>query len=257
MSYLDDLLASTRKRVAEARAAISDDALEQRVASMAAPRGFGAALRGEAVSVIAEIKRATPRAGDLNVDLDAASLALAYRDGGAAAISVLTEPDHFKGSLEDLAAARTSDLPVMRKDFVFDPFQVYEARAWGADAVLLIVRILGNELEGLIKLIRSLGMDPLVEVFSEDDLERALACGAEVIGVNHRDLETFDVDPERTAKLAPLLPEGVTLVGLSGVSTRADVEALGAAGAHAVLVGESLVTATDPAAKLAELLGAS
>src|SRR5688500_8571374 len=257
MPYLEDLLESTRRRVSEAQTLVTSDALEQRVASVPAAKGFAAALRRDEVAIIAEIKRATPRAGNLNVDLDAASMAMAFQDGGAAAISVLTEPDRFKGSLEDLAAAKTSDLPVLRKDFVVDPFQVYEARAWGADACLLIVRILGPELDQLTALTRSLGMEPLVEVFSSEDVDRALAAGAEVIGVNHRDLETFEVDPERTAKLAPLLPQGTTLIGLSGVSTRAEVEALGAVGAHAVLVGESLVTALDPSAKLTELRGAA
>ena len=257
MSFLDELLTSTRKRVAEARALTSDDALEQRVASISPALDLRAAIHRDEVSVIAEIKRATPSAGDLNVDLDAASLAMAYQNGGAAAISVLTEPERFKGSLEDLAAAKTSDLPVLRKDFVVDPFQIYEARAWGADACLLIVRILGPELGELIALTRSLGMAALVEVFSSEDVDRALAAGAEVIGVNHRDLETFEVDAERTAKLAPSLPQGTTLVGLSGVTTRAEVETLGEAGAHAVLVGEALVTAADPSAKLKELRGAA
>jgi indole-3-glycerol phosphate synthase len=207
------------------------------------------------VSVIAEIKRATPRAGALDLDLDAGRLAAAYADGGAVAISVLTEPDHFKGSIEDLQAARTAGLPVLRKDFVIDDLQVLESRAAGADAVLIIVRILGDELAGLVAATQSLGMDALVEVHDEAELERALEAGATLVGVNHRDLETFEVDPDRTAKLAPLLPEGTTLVGLSGVSTRAEVEALGRAGAAAVLVGESLVTAPDPAAKLRALTG--
>ena len=255
MSYLDDLLAATRRRVDEARSKISDDALEQRVASAVPPLGFRRSLNGAALAVIAEIKRATPRAGDLDVDLDAAKVAAAYREGGAAAISVLTEPDYFKGSLEDLQAAKAAGLPVLLKDFVIDPFQVYEARAWGADAVLLIVRILGDELADLAGLIRSLGMDALVEVHTEAELERATAVKANLIGVNHRDLETFDVDPNRTAKLAPMIPAGTTLVGLSGVSTRDEIEALAAAGAQAVLVGESLVTAPDPAAKLRELVG--
>ncbi len=255
MSYLEDLLESTRARIDETRSKVTEESLEQRVASADAPRGFKAALEGPDVELIAEIKRATPRAGDLNVDLDAARMAAAYRDGGAAAISVLTEPDHFKGSLEDLEAARSAGLPVLRKDFVIDPFQVYEARAWGADAVLLIVRILGPELEELARLSRSLSMDALVEVHDEDDLDRALGVGAEMIGINHRDLVTFEVDPDRTAKLAPRIPDGVAIVALSGLSTRAEVEALGDAGATAVLVGESVVTASDPAAKLRELRG--
>lgn len=257
MTYLQDLLSSTRARVAEARSKISDDALEQRVASMPPPRGFRRALQGEDVAIIGEIKRCSPSKGPFKEDLDAAPLARAYAAGGAVAVSVLTEPDRFKGSLEDLEAARSAGVPVLRKDFVLDPFQVQESRAVGADAVLLIVRVLGPELDDLLLATRSLGMDALVEVFDEVDLERAAAAGADLIGINHRDLETFEVDPERTAKLAPLAPEGVTIVGLSGVATRADVESLGAAGAHAVLVGEALVVAPDPAAKVRELRGDS
>ena len=257
MSYLESLLDSTRRRVAETRQKVTEATLEQRVASAAPPRGFRQALRRDDVSLIAEIKRATPRAGDLNVDLDARAMATAYKEGGAAAISVLTEPDYFKGSLEDLQAAQVVGLPVLLKDFVVDPFQVYEARAWGADAVLLIVRILGDELRDLVALIRSLSMDALVEVHTEADLDRALECDADLIGVNHRDLQTFEVDPDRTAKLAPRMPEGVTIVGLSGVSKRSDMETLRDAGAAAVLVGESVVTSTDPAAKIRELLGRS
>jgi indole-3-glycerol phosphate synthase len=143
----------------------------------------------------------------------------------------------------------------LRKDFVVDPRQLYEARAWGADAVLLIVRINGDEFGTLLKATASLGMDALVEVYDEADLERAVGAGATLIGVNHRDLETFEVDPERTRKLAALVPDGTTLVALSGVSTRADVEGLEEAGADAVLVGESLVVADDPVAKLRELRG--
>ncbi|HYI45929.1 MAG TPA: indole-3-glycerol phosphate synthase TrpC [Actinomycetota bacterium] len=255
MSYLDDLLRSTRNRIEEARSKLTDTALEQRVASAPSPRDLRAALSGEGISVIAEIKRATPRAGDLDLGLDAGRVAAAYRDGGAAAISVLTEPDFFKGSLEDMAAARGAGLPVMRKDFILDPFQVYEARAFGADAVLLIVRILGDELSDLVALTLALKMAPLVEVHTEGDLERALAAGADLIGVNHRDLDTFEIDPDRTAKLAPLVPDGTILVGLSGVSTRDEMQELEQAGAHAALVGESLVTSSDPAAKLRELLG--
>lgn len=255
MSYLDQLLASTRARVEATRGKIDEAALEQRIASVDAPRGFAAALSGEGISVVAEIKRATPRAGALDLDLDATRLAAAYASGGAAAISVLTEPDYFKGSIEDLQAARSAGLPVLRKDFPVDELQVLESRAAGADAVLIIVRILGPELGRLVAAVSALGMDALVEVHDEADLERALEAGATLVGVNHRDLETFDVDPERTAKLAPLLPAGTILVALSGVSRRAEVEELAAAGADAILVGESLVTASDPAAKLRELLG--
>ena len=256
MSFLSELLDSTRARVTEARALVSDEVLEQRVAAAEPPRGFRAALTGSETAIIAEIKRATPSKGPLDLDLDARKLAAAYRDGGAAAISVLTEPERFKGSLEDLSAATEAGLPVLRKDFVLDPWQVYEARAWGADAVLLIVRINGDEFATLLKTTTALGMDALVEVYNEADLERALEAGASLIGVNHRDLETFEVDPDRTRQLAGLIPEGTTLVALSGVSTRDQVERLAGVGADAVLVGESLVVADDPVAKLRELRGA-
>jgi indole-3-glycerol phosphate synthase len=255
MSYLTDLLATTRDRIKEARAAISDDVLEQRIAAQDAPRAFGAALSGDEVSIVAEIKRASPSKGPLNLALDAAALARSYAAGGAAAVSVLTEPERFEGSLDDLRAARGAGLPVLRKDFILDEFQVLESRAEGADAILLIVRALGAELERLVRTTAALGMDALVEIYDETDLERALDAGAEVIGINHRDLETFDVDPDRTAKLAPTVPEGKIVVALSGVSSRDEVVQLGAMGAHAVLVGESLVTAPDAAAKLRELLG--
>jgi indole-3-glycerol phosphate synthase len=255
MSYLDEILSSTRSRIADTRAQVNEAGLEQRVASVEAPRGFRAALTGEGIAVIAEIKRATPRAGPLDLDLDASRVAADFAAGGAAALSVLTEPDYFKGSIEDLHAVRSAGLPVLRKDFILEDFQVLESRAEGADAVLIIVRILGPELDRLVASVNALGMDALVEVHDETELERALDAGAELIGVNHRNLETFEIDPERTAKLAPLLPASVTLVALSGVSTRAQVEELEAEGASAILVGESLVTAPDAAGKLRELLG--
>ena len=255
MSYLEDLLVSTRARVTEARGKVTDEALEQRISAVAPARSLKDALSGPRTAVIAEIKRASPSKGALRDDLDAGSLARSYAEGGADAISVLTEPTGFKGSLDDMKVALGADLPVLRKDFIIDPFQVMESRAEGADAILLIVRTVGDEFSSLFQATRSLGMDALVEVFDETDLERALEVGAEIVGINHRDLETFEVDPDRTAKLAPRIPDGVIVVGLSGVETRADVERLEAAGAHAVLVGESLVTAADPIAKLRELKG--
>jgi indole-3-glycerol phosphate synthase len=256
MSFLDDLLASTRARVLETKKKLSEEALEQRVASSPPPKGFAHALLGEGLSVIAEIKRASPLKGALNLDLDAAPLARAYAEGGAAAISVLTEPERFKGSIEDMQAAKGAGLPVLRKDFILEPFQVLESRASGADAVLLIVRALGDDLAALASSCSALGMDALVEVHDENELEHALEAGATQIGVNHRDLATFEVDPDRTRKLAPLVPDGVTLVALSGVSRREEMVELSDAGADAVLVGETLVTAADPVAKLRELLGA-
>ncbi len=255
MSFLDDLVTSTRARVAEAKTKVTEETLEQRLAAVAGPRDFAAALTGDGMQVIAEIKRATPSRGPLDLDLNAAALAEAYAAGGAAAISVLTEPEYFKGSLEDLEAAKAAGLPLLRKDFILDEFQLLEARAAGADAVLLIVRILDERLEPLLRATRALGMEALVEVFHESELDAAVAAGARVVGVNHRDLETFEVDGRRTLELAPLAPSDVVLVAASGVSSRAEVEELQAAGVHAILVGESLVTAADPAAKLRELVG--
>jgi indole-3-glycerol phosphate synthase len=253
MSYLDDLLASTRRRVEVLKDTVGADRLTELIATADSPRGFTAACKSGTPALIAEIKRATPRAV-LNPDLDLTEMASIYATGGAAAISVLTEPDYFRGSPDDLGAARRAGLPVLCKDFIVDELQILEARAEGADAVLLIVRILGDEFEILMKSAASTGLDALVEVHDESDLERAADAGASLIGVNHRDLATFEVDPDRTAKLVPLMPDGATVVALSGVSRRADVERLAAAGAHAVLVGEALVTAGDPAAKIRELL---
>ena len=253
MSYLQELLTSTRSRVAETRAKVTDDVLEQRVASIAPPKSFIDALTSRRVAIIAEIKRRSPSKGALALDADAARTAQAYATGGAAAISVLTEPTGFDGSLEDLLAASSAGLPVLRKDFIIDDFQVMESRAWGADSVLLIVRALGAELDDLVASSRALGMEPLVEVHDDGELERALAANATLIGINHRDLDTFQVDPERTAKLAPSIPDDKVVIALSGVSTRDEVRALADAGARAVLVGESLMTSDDPAAKLREL----
>jgi indole-3-glycerol phosphate synthase len=253
LSYLERLVASTRGRIEDARRGVED--LAGRSASAPPVRSFAEALGGDEIAIVAEIKRASPRKGPLDLGLDAAATAAAYAHRGAAALSVLTEPDYFKGTLADLAAARGAGLPVLRKDFILDAVQLLEARAAGADAVLLIVRILDEALGDLHAETLALGMDALVEVHDEVELQRAVDIGAQLIGVNHRDLATFEVDPERTAKLAPLVPEGAILVSLSGVATRAEVEELQAQGADAVLVGESLVTAPDPAAKVRALLG--
>ncbi|MFN2587284.1 MAG: indole-3-glycerol-phosphate synthase [Actinomycetota bacterium] len=256
MSFLDELVAGARARAEAGKAALSDDVLEQRLAAAAPPRSLTAALTAPGISLIAEIKRASPLKGPLDLDLDAAPLARSYAAAGAAAISVLTEPDGFKGSLDDLTAALAAGLPLLRKDFLVDPWQVMESRAAGADAVLLIARVVGPALGSLVQAARALAMDALVEVHHEHELDEALASGATAIGVNHRDLATFEVDPERTAKLAPRIPDDRVTVALSGVSSRREVGQLEAAGADAVLVGESVVTASDPAAKIRELLGA-
>jgi indole-3-glycerol phosphate synthase len=199
------------------------------------------------VAVIAEIKRRSPSRGDLAPGLDAAGVAAAYERGGAACVSVLTDVEFFGGSADDLRAAREATaLPVLRKDFTVDARDVADARAMGADAVLLIVAALSDaELSEFLQLARTLGMAALVEVHDDDEARRALALGADVIGVNQRDLRTFEVDTARAERLARLLPDGVVRVAESGIRDRADVDRLRDAGYHAVLVGESLVTADD------------
>ena len=214
------------------------------------PRGFTQALDGrtpDEIAVIAEVKRRSPSRGDRAVELDPAVVAGEYVTGGAACLSVLTEELFFGGSPGDLRSARTAvDLPVLRKDFTVDARDVCDARIMGADAVLLIVAALDDrELFDFHALSDELGMDTLVEVHDENELERALAAGASLIGVNQRDLVTFEVDPLRAAQLVPLLPEGVVRVAESGITDRADAVALQCVGYHALLVGESLVTAKD------------
>jgi indole-3-glycerol phosphate synthase len=255
MSYLAGLIESTKVRIRRLSESMDLEQLQAAAAAGAPPRSLRASLMTEEIAIIAEIKRATPSRGALAPDLDAGKTARAYAAGGAAAISVLTEPESFKGCLEDLSAAKPSGLPLLRKDFILDRSQIFESRAAGADAVLLIVRVLGDELERLLTTCESLGMEALVEVFDESDLERAIAVGASIIGVNHRDLESFELDPDRTAKLSPLMQPESTLVALSGVTSHSDVVALGEVGADAVLVGEALVLASDPAAMLQTLRG--
>jgi indole-3-glycerol phosphate synthase len=216
-------------------------------------------LQGAGIGLIAEVKKASPSRGLLRADFDPVALARNYRDAGASAISVLTDERHFQGSLDHLRAIREAlpeRPPLLRKDFLVDEYQAYEARAHGADAILLIVAILEDSaLKDLIAIAGSLGMGALVEVHDEHDLKRAAAARANIIGVNNRDLRTFDVDLATTERLAPLAPPGSTLVAESGILTRDDVRRLEKCGAHAVLIGEALVTAADPAAKISELFG--
>jgi indole-3-glycerol phosphate synthase len=216
------------------------------------------ALRRDATSIIAEVKRASPSKGPIAPDIVAVEVAAEYIAGGTAAISVLTDERFFHGSLDDLrlVAAVAEQTPVLRKDFVLDAYQIAEARAAGAAAVLLIVAALTDEsLRELHQAACEYGLDALVEVHDEAELERALAAEATLIGVNNRDLRTFEVDLVTTERLATLVPPEVTLVGESGIRTRADVERLGRAGVHAVLVGETLMRAPDRAAAVRELLG--
>ena len=222
-------------------------------------RPFGAALRGDGLAVVAEIKRRSPSLGDLDPGLDPARVAASYEQGGAACLSVLTDESFFGGSVADLAAARAAtSLPVLRKDFTVAPADVYDARAMGADAVLLIVAALTpTELGMLHDLARSLGMDALVEVHDERDLDVALGAGATLVGVNQRDLVTFTVDTDRAVRLAAAIPEGVIKVAESGVDGPEAAARLAEAGYDAVLVGESLIRAGDRADAVASLRSAA
>lgn len=263
-TILDTIVSRREKDVAAAKAAVPEPELERRLASAPAAAGFEERLRRDApMAVIAEVKRASPSKGDIAPGMDAVDQAMKYARGGAAGISVLTEPTWFKGSLEDMSGVRAAvealgaaRPAVLRKDFIIDAYQVVEARVHGADAVLLIVAALDDaNLARLMTRSRELGMEPLVEVNNAEEMERALAAGARVIGINNRDLRSFAVDLGTTDRLAGMVRGGVLLAALSGISTRADVERFQAAGAGAVLVGESLMVAPDPAEKIRELRG--
>lgn len=265
-TILDTIVAQRREDVRAAKAAVPVSELEQRLGAALPVVAFGARLRRDTpMAVIAEVKRASPSKGDIAPGMDAASQAMKYARGGAAGISVLTEPTWFKGTLEDMSGARAAveaigeaRPAILRKDFIIDEYQVLEARVHGADSVLLIVAALNDAtLARLMARSRELGMEPLVEVNNAEEMQRALAAGAKVIGVNNRDLRSFKVDLGTTDRLAGMVSGGVLLAALSGISTREDVARFEAAGAGAVLVGEALVVADDPAAKIRELRGAA
>ena len=255
------ILARKAEEVAESAEREPLRQLARRAADADPPRGLRAALAGcidaGAPAVIAEVKKASPSKGVLRADYDPAGIGRAYAHGGATALSVLTDRDFFQGAAEHLGAARAaSGLPVLRKDFLIDPYQVYEARALGADAVLLIVAALGDTvLRELRDLAAHLGMDALVEVHDAEELERALAIDPDLVGINNRDLRTFDTDLATTARLRERVPGDVVLVTESGIHTRADVERMRDDGVHAFLVGEAFMTSPDPGARLAELFG--
>jgi indole-3-glycerol phosphate synthase len=255
--FLEQIVNSTRKSLAQHKEETPLASLERAIAYQASPRDLAGALRGDGISLIAEVKRASPSKRLLCPNLAASSLAHIYNESGAAAISVLTEPDYFLGSFADLEAVRMEvDLPLLCKDFILDGYQIYKARAHGADAVLLIAAILSqHELKTLLQITHSLGMSALVEVHNRDELVKALRVSPGIIGINNRNLEDFSVNLETTFKLQPLIPAGVLVVSESGIHTRNDVLRLQQAEVNAVLVGEALVTSPDPAAKIAELVG--
>jgi indole-3-glycerol phosphate synthase len=250
------ILADKTTEVAEQEKSMPLAALKELIEQREAPRDFPTALRDNGIRLIAEVKRASPSRGLLCPNFDPVFLARAYAEGGAAAVSVLTEVNHFQGSLEHLAAIRkAADIPLLRKDFIFDPYQVYESRAYGADALLLITAILDLEkLSELLTLSQSLGLSCLVEVHNESEVERALRAGARIIGINNRDLATFNVDLNATRRLRPLIPPDRTVVSESGINSREDIAKLKEWGVNAALVGEALVTSDDIQAKMRELL---
>ncbi|MGY5764445.1 indole-3-glycerol phosphate synthase TrpC [Brachybacterium sp. DNPG3] len=254
-TVLDDIIAGVREDLASRRAAVPAAAVRDAAVAAAPALDARAALAGDGATMglIAEVKRASPSKGELATIPEPAVLAGTYADSGASAISVLTEERRFRGTLADLDAVRERvAVPVLRKDFVVDPYQVDEARAHGADLVLLIVAALEDaQLAELDAQIRELGMQSLVETHTPEELERALALDAGIVGVNARDLKTLDVDLSRAAALLRSIPAGPLAIGESAVASVADVEAYARAGADAVLVGEALVTSGDPAAAVA------
>lgn len=255
--FLDKIVAQKRKEVEERQKVVPLPALEDAIAHRTAPLDLAEALKSEGISLIAEVKRASPSKGDLNVNLDVVALAKSYAENGAAAISVLTEENYFKGSGQDLEAVKKAlpKVPILRKDFILVPYQLYEARAWGADAVLLIAAILeDNVLRQLVALSQHLGMQCLLEVHNEAELKRTLKCDARLIGINNRNLDTLEVDINVTRELRPLIPPECLVVSESGIKGREDIEKLKAWGVDAVLIGEALVTAKDIPARLKELL---
>lgn len=221
------------------------------------PRDFGAALGREGVSLIAELKKASPSKGVIREDFDPEAIARTYAGNGARALSVLTDEAYFQGCDTYLQIARqVSGLPVLRKDFTVDLYQIYESRLIGADAILLIVALMdGGQLEDFHGLGRELGMAVLVEVHGAAEMERAAAAGAQIVGINNRDLRSFETRLDTTFALLPGLPDGAAIVSESGIHTREDVERLAAAGVDAMLVGESLMRAADVGAKVRQLLG--
>jgi indole-3-glycerol phosphate synthase len=258
VSVLDDILVGAREDLAARQEATPLDALKERAAALPPALDGYAALRRPGVAVIAEVKRASPSKGVLAEISDPAALAADYEAGGAGVISVLTEQRRFGGSLADLDAVRAQvEVPVLRKDFIVTSYQVWEARAHGADLALLIVAALEQEaLISLVERTESLGMTALVEIHDEDELTRALDAGARVIGVNARDLRTLEVDRDVFGRLAPLIPDGVVKVAESGVRGPHDLLAYASHGADAVLVGEGVVAGGNPRQAVADLVAA-
>lgn len=254
---LDDIVAARREDLARSMRSHSETELRQLPLFAEKRRGFEASLRRNRPAIIAEVKKASPSRGLIRADFDPVKIASAYADGGATAVSVLTEPRFFQGSLDHLAAVRKAvALPLLRKDFVIDAYQVVEARAWGADAVLLIVAILEDgPLCELLAAAADVGVDALVEAHTAHEVERAVDARATLIGINNRDLRTFVTSLETAERLGKLVPDTAVRIAESGIETQDDIARLESAGFHAFLIGESLMRAPDPAARLRQLYG--
>jgi indole-3-glycerol phosphate synthase len=254
---IEQLISTAREGVEERRGQLPQADLESRLSARGEDRPFSEALVRPGLSLIAEFKRRSPSAGEISAAASVPEQVGAYERGGAAALSVLTDERHFGGTLDDLRAARAAcDLPILRKDFIVDAYQLYEAAVNGADAVLLIVRALDDgDLRALYDEARALDLDCLVEVHDAEELQRALQLDADVIGINNRDLDSGSVDVSTTYELMPDVPAGKTIVAESGISARAELEELERVGVDAVLIGGALMTAADPEAKARELAG--
>jgi len=254
---LSEIIQNKREELKTRTRELPLEVLKARVVSSEVGTDFEGALKAPGVSLIAEIKKASPSEGIIRRDFDPIELARIYTESGVSAVSVLTDSKYFQGSLEDLRKVRAeTSLPILRKDFILEAYQVYESKLYGADAVLLISSILEAEkLRKLIELCHKLGLCALVEVRSEEDLEKALEMGAQVVGINNRDLKTFKVDISVTDKLIKEIPKGRVIVSESGISTREDVLWLESVGVDAILVGEALMRSKNMKAKIAELLG--
>lgn len=256
---LDEIVADNRLELESRKRSLPLEELNRAASEQPPPVEFATALRGDDIQLIAEVKKASPSRGVICPDFHPVEIAKTYASNGASAISVLTEEKYFQGSLNYLKGIRDAlgdrQLPLLRKDFIYDSYQVYESRAYGADGLLLIVAILTpEELESRLELSHELGMSCLVEVHNETELEIALSSGAEIIGINNRDLKTFNVDLTVTQRLRPLIPPDRIVVSESGIKNRTDMERLRQWGVNAVLIGESLMSASDIGAKIKELL---
>lgn len=252
------IVAHKGEELADRRRRVPLDEVSRRAAAAEPPRPFLDAVRGPRVRLVAEVKGASPSVGTIRAMFDPAAIARGYEDAGAAAVSILTDARFFHGADEHLVAVRRAvGVPILRKDFVLDPYQVYEARALGADAVLLIVAALPpGLLRELHDLAHALGMTALVEAHTEDELDRAVEIRAPLVGINNRDLDTLETSLDVTRRLRPRVPPGIAVIAESGIESRADVAEMERLGVHAVLVGTALMKAPDPAARVRELLRA-